>query len=78
MNSVKATSDSVGEWDGQEKLAANNFNRIQNALYSAAPDHYDDDQLYELMKHAWDVWGSDENLLTITDEQINEYVERYV
>lgn len=76
MNAVRATTDNVGEWDGQEETAAENFNQIQDALYDAAPDHYNDDQLYELMSTAWDIWGSDEKLLTITDEQIKEYVNR--
>jgi hypothetical protein len=74
MNAVRATNDSVGEWDGQEELAADNFNRIQDALYEAAPDEYNDDKLHMLMKSAWDHWGSEAELLTITDKQINEYV----
>jgi len=78
MNAVRATSDSVGDWDGQEELAATNCNRIQDAVYEAAPDEYNDDQLYELMKFVWDKWGSEEVLLTITDEQISEFVARYV
>ena len=78
MNAVRATNDSVGEWDGQEELAADNFNKIQDALYEAAPDEYNDDDLHELMKSAWDYWGSKEDLLIITDEQINEYVRRFV
>lgn len=76
MNAVRATNDNIGEWDGQEELAVNNFNQILDALYAAAPDNYDDDQLYELMGTAWDVWGSDLGLLAITDSQIEEYVNR--
>ena len=78
LASVKATLDSVGEWDGEEQTAADNINRIQDALYEAAPDDYNDDDLHPLMKIVWDYWGSREDLLTITDEQINEFVERYV
>lgn len=78
MKSVRATSDSVGEWDGQEELAAENINRIQDAAYEAAPNEYDDDRLYGIMSTIWDVWGSKEDLLTITDEQISEFVGRYV
>ena len=75
MNSVRATTDSVGEWDGQEQLAADNINRIQDALYEAAPDDYNDDKLSELMKSAWDYWSSEIELLSVTSEQIVEYVE---
>ena len=78
MNAVRATPDSVGEWDGHEELAAENCNKIQDAMYEAAPDEYNDDQLHELMKLIWDQWGSREDLLTITDKQISEFVERFV
>jgi RNase P subunit RPR2 len=74
MNAVRATNDSVGEWDGQEEIAAENFNQIQDALYDAAPDDYNDDQLHDLMKTAWDNWGSDERLLTLTEKQIDQYI----
>ena len=78
MDRVRATTDSVGEWDGQEQLAADNCNKIQDAMYDAAPDEYNDDRLYELMNVIWDYWGSREDLLTITDEQISEFVKRFV
>ena len=73
-NSVRATRDSVGDWDGQEDLAAQQINRIYDALYEAAPDEYNDDQLSELMHCAWDVWGSEGKLLVITDDAIEAYV----
>lgn len=78
MNAVRATTDNVGEWDGQEQLAADNCNRIQDAMYDAAPDEYNDDQLHGLMKVIWDCWGSEEDLLTITDDQISKFVRRFV
>jgi len=78
INSVRATSESVGDWDGQEQLAADNFNKIQDALYDAAPDEYNDDQISELMKSAWNYWGSEEGLLTITDEHISKYVKETI
>ena len=78
MNAVRATPDSVGEWGGQEQLAADNCNRIQDAMYEAAPDEHGDDQLYGLISTIWDYWGSREDLLTVTDEQISEFVKRYV
>lgn len=78
MNAIRATPDSVGEWDGMEDLAAKKFNLIQDALYEAAPDNSDDDRLHDLMKSAWDKWGCECDLLTITDKQIKEYVERVI
>ena len=78
MASVLATTDSVGEWDGQEELAAENCNRIQDAMFEAIPDEYTDDQIHCLMSAVWDEWGSREDLLTITDDQINKFVQRFV
>lgn len=78
MDAVRATTENVGEWDGHEQLAADNCNMIQDAMYDAAPDEYNDDQLHELVKVIWDYWGNREDLLTITDEQVSEFVERYV
>ena len=78
INSVRATVDSVGEWDGHEQLAADNCNRIQDAMFEEAPDEYDDDQLHELMKTIWDECGSRTDLLTITDDQISKFVKRFV
>ena len=77
-NSVRATRDSVGDWNGHEELAAQQINRIYDALYEAAPDEYNDDQLSELMHSAWDVWGSEGTLLVITDDEIGAYVGRLV
>lgn len=78
MASVRATSDSVGEWDGEEQTAADNINRIQDAIYEAASDETTEDKLHDLMKFAWDRWGSREDLLTVTDDQIKSFVDRYV
>ncbi len=78
MASVGATIDSVGEWDGEEQKAADNINRIQDALYEAALDETTEDQLQDIMKYIWDYWGSREDLITITDEQIREFVNRMV
>ena len=32
-----ATEHSVGDWQGQEKLVADNVNRLYQAVYGAAP-----------------------------------------
>lgn len=59
-------------------LAAENVNKIYQAIYAAAPEDIDDTTLYEIMHSVWDDWGSEEELLTITDEQIHEYVQRVI
>jgi hypothetical protein len=75
---IKATAGSVGEWDGQEELAADNVNRIYDAIYAAVNDDYDTDKLAQIIHNVWDDYGSDEHLLTITDNEIAGYVSRVI
>ncbi|MEF3075183.1 hypothetical protein V2P20_09110 [Methylobacter sp. Wu1] len=77
-SSIKATSHSVGDWNGQEELAASNINRIYDAIYAAVDDDYDTDKLAQIIHDVWDDYGSDEKLLTITDNEIEGYVERVI
>lgn len=76
LNSVMATRDSVGEWEGREEEAANAVNMIYEALYEAAPDDIDETVLSEIMHNVWDSWGSEESLPDITDEDVRKYVAR--
>ena len=76
--SIEASVDTVGEWDGDEQTACDNINRIRCALYKASPDTITEADLAQLFGMAWDTWGSDENLLSITDDQIRDYVQRVV
>lgn len=78
FNQVKATSGSVGEWGGEEQTAADNVNRIYRAIFDAVGDDYDDDRLSQIIHDVWDDWGSDESLLTITDNEIAGYVEKVI
>jgi hypothetical protein len=77
-SSIKATASSVGDWGGQEELAAKNINRIYDAIYAAVDDDYDTDKLAQIIHDVWDDYGSDENLLTISDNEISGYVERVI
>ena len=72
-----ANDTTVGEWDGKEELAADQVNRIYQALYDAAPSDIEPEELAGVLSHVWDHWGSEEGLLTLTDEQIQEYVSKY-
>ena len=70
---MSTTLDSVGDWGGQEELAARNFDRIIDAINTADPDLCN-----VLCKYAWNDWGSDKQLLTITDREIAEYVTQAI
>jgi hypothetical protein len=77
LKSVLATSETVGNWGGQEGLAAEQFNKIIEAIYEVAPDNTYDSKLYEIIKYAWDDWGSKDELLAITEEEIKKYAESW-
>ena len=77
LRDFMADDTTVGDWEGQEDLAAQQVNRIYQALYDAAPDDIEPEELAGVLKHVWDQWGSEEDLLTITDRQIQEYVSKY-
>lgn len=76
LKSVLATRDSVGEWEGREEEAANAVNMIYEALYEAAPDDIDETVLADIMHNVWDLWGSEESLPDITEEDVQKYVKR--
>jgi hypothetical protein len=74
IESVKATPDSVGDWNGDEEAAAKQFNRFVYAIVESMPDEAEHDDIHQTIKHAWDVWGSDDRLLSASDEIIEFYV----
>ena len=78
LNQVKATANSVGEWGGQEQLAADNVNRIYKAIFDAVDADYDQNRLAQIIHDVWDDWGSEESLLTITDNEIAGYVAKVI
>jgi hypothetical protein len=75
-DNVKASTGSVGDWDGNEQLASDNVNRIYKAIFDSVDDNYDPDSLAQIIHDVWDDWGSDESLLEITDAQIENYVSK--
>ena len=72
---VLASNETVGDWEGQEELAAEQFNRIIFAIYYIAPNDTDDITMDDLKKDAWNFWGDNAELIELTNEQIAEYVE---
>lgn len=73
-----ATASDVGDWQGQENLAAANHNRILTAVLEAIPSDTDESTQYEIAHKIWDDWGSSESLLTVTDAEIAAYVRANV
>jgi len=77
-STVYASIFSVGDWEGQEQLAADKVNLIYDSIYSSIDDDYDLDKLAQIIHNVWDDWGSELSLLTISDEQIYRYVKKAI
>lgn len=74
LSNYRADSTNVGDWGGNEELAARQLNRITGAIFESASTYIDGDFLAGALHGVWDDWGSDERLLELTDDEIGEYV----
>lgn len=78
---IRATRESVGEWNGLEQTAADQANKIYDGITEKISRRGDDpysDEFGEIYSRVWNDWGSEESLLTLTDTEIADYVERIV
>lgn len=83
LNKYLVDASTVGNWGGQDQLAADNLNRIYKALHLrispiliVGKEKQWDPELYDnIMSHVRDTWMDKDRLLALTDEQIEEYVE---
>lgn len=80
---IISTIDTVGEWGGQEELACKQINKIRAGIAEAitaiaGENEPNQDLMAEAFSRSWNDWGSEEALLTLTDEQIAAYVARIV
>lgn len=69
------TPEMVGDWEGEEELAATQVNRIYEAIDRAVPEHLDSQSAHALFGRVWDDWGYDLRLLDLTDEDIWQYAQ---
>lgn len=83
LNKYLVDASTVGDWDDQEQLIADNFNRIYQALdlrigpilIVGSEQQWDPNLYDEIMSHVRATWMSKDKLLSLTDEKIEEYVE---
>lgn len=74
MSKYHADRTTVGEWSGQEQLAADQFNIIVDEILSQTDD---DDAISDAVHWAWDEVGSDEDLLTMTEAKLKTIAQKY-
>lgn len=76
LSGYLVTRRSVGDWKGQESLAAYNINRIYQAVYDAAPKEIDERTLRKTLLAVRNDWLIDDSgLLSLTDELIEAYAQ---
>lgn len=76
LSGYLVTRRSVGDWKGQEMLAAYNLNRLYQAVYDAAPKGIDECTLRKTLLAVRTDWLIvDSGLLSMTNEQIEAYAQ---
>ena len=82
-NKYLVDASTVGDYGCCGQLAADNLNRIYKALHLrispilivGKEEQWDPEFYDEIMSHVRDAWMDKDRLLSLTDEQIDEYVE---
>ncbi|MGB1296842.1 MAG: hypothetical protein ACPG8A_01145 [Psychrobium sp.] len=64
----------VGEWEGEEELAAENINRIYHHLFSVIEESTDLDLFMQMIDAVWPYWQYQPGLLEVDDELIAHFV----
>ncbi|SHG88866.1 hypothetical protein [Ferrimonas marina] len=65
----------VGEWEGQEALAAENINRLYHAVYDMADNDIDVALLEQMLESVWPTWQFNPQLLELDDDMLDAFVE---
>ncbi len=66
------SATNVGDWQGLEVLAAAKF----NSLVTTLTRHYQGAELHAAVEAAWEEWGQTVKLLTMSGDDVEQYVTR--
>lgn len=64
----------VGEWEGEEELAAENINRIYHYFFQTVDTTIDLSLFREMIEAIWPYWQYQPGLLEVDDEMIAHFV----
>ena len=64
---------SIGDWEGEEELAAEQFNKILATLDKILPGNTSQDHIICLSEKIWEDWYGSLNILGLTCEQVYVY-----
>lgn len=65
----------VGEWEGQEALAAENINLLFHAVYDRADHDIEVTQLEQMLESVWPNWQYNPQLLELDDDMVYAFVD---
>ncbi|WP_394173215.1 hypothetical protein [Thalassotalea litorea] len=63
----------VGDWDGEEEVAAEKLNLIYHTIYQMAEEDIDPQQLTFLLELVWDTWIGQEHLAEVEEDEIIDW-----
>jgi len=65
----------VGDWDGNEELAAEKINQIYHTLYDMAEEDIAPEELEPLIALVWDNWIGQDVLPELSDDEIIDWCQ---
>jgi len=74
INEFLFDASEVGEWEGEEELAADNINRIYHHLYQVVDPTTPMVLFREMLEAIWPYWQHQPGLLELDDDLIEHFV----
>ncbi|GLP98073.1 hypothetical protein [Paraferrimonas sedimenticola] len=65
----------IGDWDGEEDLAADILNRIYHTVYARADEDIDTGLLEELLEAVWSYWQHNPGLTELDEDEVDAFVD---
>ncbi|WP_051201824.1 hypothetical protein [Ferrimonas senticii] len=75
IHSYLMEAHEVGEWEGQEALAAEHINQLFHAVYDRADSDIEVSQLEQMLESVWPNWQYNPQLLELDDDMIDAFVD---
>ena len=75
LEQLAVTPETMGDWDGEEDLAAMQVNRILQAIDRVLPEDLDVGQVESIFYRVWSDWSYDLRLLDVNEQDIRRYAQ---
>jgi len=64
----------VGEWEGEEEIAAENINRVYHRLFETVNEDTDLELFRDMLEAIWPYWQHQPGLVDLDDELIEHFI----